>query len=109
MFNGFFVLVIFMFVIGGAAAGLLKGRGALQDIDQMSLFQSLCKYCVSVTSVRDVIPALKYAIQEAQSGTPGTILTSKEQVRADDTFLFYNVNKIEEDGPRVISSALKGI
>ena len=50
---------------------MLKGRGALQDIDQMSLFQSLCKYCVSVTSVRDIIPSLKYAIQEAQSGTPG--------------------------------------
>ncbi|XP_069694655.1 2-hydroxyacyl-CoA lyase 2-like isoform X2 [Periplaneta americana] len=57
-------------LIGGAAAGMLKGRGALQDIDQMSLFRSICKYCVSVTSVRDIIPSLKYAIQEAQSGTP---------------------------------------
>jgi acetolactate synthase-like protein len=50
---------------------MLKGRGALQDIDQMSLFRSICKYCVSVTSVRDIVPSLKYAIQEAQSGTPG--------------------------------------
>jgi acetolactate synthase-like protein len=60
-----------VFVVGGAAAGMLKGRGALQDIDQMSLFRSVCKYCVSVTSVRDIVPSLKYAIQEAQSGTPG--------------------------------------
>ncbi|XP_069694654.1 2-hydroxyacyl-CoA lyase 2-like isoform X1 [Periplaneta americana] len=60
-------------LIGGAAAGMLKGRGALQDIDQMSLFRSICKYCVSVTSVRDIIPSLKYAIQEAQSGTPGPV------------------------------------
>ena len=73
-----------LFVIGGAAAGMLKGRGALQDIDQMSLFQSLCKYCVSVTSVRDIIPSLKYAIQEAQSGTPG--LCTFLQENSDDQF-----------------------
>lgn len=60
-------------LIGGAAAGMLKGRGALQDIDQMSLFRTICKYCVSVTSVRDIVPSLKYAIQEAQSGTPGPV------------------------------------
>jgi thiamine pyrophosphate-dependent acetolactate synthase large subunit-like protein len=63
--------LVCMFLVGGAAAGMLKGRGALQDIDQMSLFRSVCKYCVSVTSVRDIVPSLKYAIQEAQSGTPG--------------------------------------
>jgi len=63
--------LVYVFIVGGAAAGMLKGRGALQDIDQMSLFRTVCKYCVSVTSVRDIIPSLKYAIQEAQSGTPG--------------------------------------
>ena len=26
-----------------------QGRGALQDIDQMSLFKPLCKYCATVT------------------------------------------------------------
>lgn len=56
---------------GGAAAGILKGRGALQDIDQMSLFKPLCKYCISVTSVRDIIPAVRKALQVAQSYTPG--------------------------------------
>jgi thiamine pyrophosphate-dependent acetolactate synthase large subunit-like protein len=64
-------------VVGGAAAGMLKGRGALQDIDQMSLFRSVCKYCVSVTSVRDIVPSLKCAIQEAQSGTPGKCSSDK--------------------------------
>ena len=28
---------------------ILQGRGALQDIDQMSLFKPLCKYCATVT------------------------------------------------------------
>jgi acetolactate synthase-like protein len=30
-------------LIGGAAATLLKGRGALQDIDQMALFKPICQ------------------------------------------------------------------
>jgi hypothetical protein len=49
----------------------LQGRGALQDIDQMSLFKPLCKYCASVTKIRDIVPTLKKALHEAQSGTPG--------------------------------------
>jgi acetolactate synthase-like protein len=60
-------------VKGGAAAGILKGRGALQDIDQMALFRSLCKYCAAVTTVRDIVPTLKTALQIAQSGTPGAL------------------------------------
>lgn len=60
-------------LIGGAAATLLKGRGALQDIDQMSLFKPLCKYCATITKVRDIVPILKTALKEAQSGTPGPV------------------------------------
>lgn len=60
-------------LLGGAAATLLKGRGALQDIDQMSLFKSLCKYCATVTRVADIVPILQKAIQIAQSGTPGPV------------------------------------
>ncbi|XP_074618762.1 2-hydroxyacyl-CoA lyase 2-like [Acropora palmata] len=60
-------------LLGGAAATLLKGRGALQDIDQMSLFKPLCKYCATVTRVADIVPILRKAIQAAQSGTPGPV------------------------------------
>ena len=60
-------------VIGGAVAILSKGRGALQDIDQLSLFAPICKYCVSVKSARDIVPTLKEAIKIAQSGTPGPV------------------------------------
>ena len=48
-----------------------QGRGALQDIDQMSLFKPLCKFCATITHVRDIIPTLRRALQAAQSGTPG--------------------------------------
>jgi len=62
-----------LLLIGGAAATLLKGRGALQDIDQMSLFKPLCKFCASVSTVKDIVPTLKKALQAAQSGTPGPV------------------------------------
>ena len=48
-----------------------QGRGALQDIDQMSLFKPLCKYTATINHIRDIVPTVKKALQEAQSGTPG--------------------------------------
>jgi acetolactate synthase-like protein len=60
-------------LLGGAAANLLKGRGALQDIDQMSLFKSLCKYTATIRYVRDIPRTLREAIRIAQSGTPGPV------------------------------------
>ncbi|XP_067938307.1 2-hydroxyacyl-CoA lyase 2-like [Watersipora subatra] len=60
-------------LLGGAAASITKGRGALQEIDQMSLFKPLCKYTATVTSVRDIAPILRTAIRTAQSGTPGPV------------------------------------
>lgn len=60
-------------LLGGAAATAVKGRGALQDIDQMSLFKSLCKFTATVTTVRDIVPTLRTALQQAQSGTPGPV------------------------------------
>lgn len=60
-------------LLGGAAANLLKGRGALQDIDQMSLFKSLCKYTATIRYIRDIPSTLREAIRIAQSGTPGPV------------------------------------
>lgn len=60
-------------IIGGATATILKGRGALQDIDHMSLFKPLCKFSASVTCVRDIVPVARQAFQVAQSGTPGPV------------------------------------
>ena len=54
-----------------SCTNLSTGRGALQDIDQMSLFKPLCKFTATVTRIRDIVPILKQALSEAQSGTPG--------------------------------------
>lgn len=60
-------------VLGGAAAHIMKGRGSLQDIDQLSLFKPLCKYTASIRRVRDIGPTLNKAIQIAYSDTPGPV------------------------------------
>ena len=60
-------------LIGGAAATLLKGRGSLQDIDQISLLKTYVKSAVSVKKTRDVVPLLANAFNIAISGVPGPV------------------------------------
>lgn len=60
-------------LIGGAAATALQGRGALQDIDQLSLFKSVVKWSTSVRKVRDLVPSLEEALRRAQEDTPGPV------------------------------------
>ena len=60
-------------LLGGAAATVLKGRGALQDIDQMALFKPHVKWAKAVSRVRDLAPALTKAFHIARSGVPGPV------------------------------------
>lgn len=60
-------------LLGGAAATVLKGRGALQDIDQMALLTPHVKWAKAVSRVRDLAPTLRRAFQIAQSGVPGPV------------------------------------
>jgi len=60
-------------VLGGAAATLLQGRGALQDIDQMALIRPHVKWAASARAVRELSPLLDRAFREAQSGVPGPV------------------------------------
>ena len=60
-------------VIGGAAATALKGRGALQDIDQMALLRSAVKWSRAVKRVKEIIPALEAAFYKASSDVPGPV------------------------------------
>ncbi|PIO67954.1 thiamine pyrophosphate enzyme, TPP binding domain protein, partial [Teladorsagia circumcincta] len=62
-----------LLLIGGAAPTLLKGRGALQDIDQLVLFRPLCKFAARVERLRDIVPTLREAIKAATSGCPGPV------------------------------------
>src|SRR6266700_4189918 len=48
-------------VAAGAAATILKGRGALQDIDQMALMKPTVKWVATIDRVRDIVPTLEKA------------------------------------------------
>ena len=48
-----------LLIMGGAAATLLKGRGALQDIEQRDILRTVCKETFTVNTVRDILPTLR--------------------------------------------------
>ncbi|MGB5175097.1 MAG: thiamine pyrophosphate-binding protein [Thermoanaerobaculia bacterium] len=60
-------------VLGGATGTILKGRGALQDIDQLALVAPHVKWATTVRRVRDLVPALQKALDMARSGVPGPV------------------------------------
>ena len=60
-------------ILGGAAATLMQGRGALQDIDQISLVKPLVKMAAAARRVRDIVPTLEQAMRIAQEGVPGPV------------------------------------
>jgi acetolactate synthase-1/2/3 large subunit len=60
-------------LLGGATATLLRGRGALQDIDQMALVRPHVKRASRVARVRDIAPALDEAFRLCREGVPGPV------------------------------------
>ena len=60
-------------ILGGAAATVLKGRGSLQDIDHLSVVESITKYAKTIKRVKDLKPSLEEAISTATSGVPGPV------------------------------------
>jgi acetolactate synthase-1/2/3 large subunit len=62
-----------LILIGGATATALKGRGALQDINQQALFRSHVKWQASAKSVRQIAPLLTKAFFKSREGIPGPV------------------------------------
>jgi acetolactate synthase-1/2/3 large subunit len=60
-------------IIAGAAPTVLKGKGALQDIDQQALIRPHVKFLQCVRRVRDLVPALRQAFAAAREGVPGPV------------------------------------
>ena len=60
-------------LFGGATATVLEGRGALQDIDQLSLVHSAVKWSTRCTTVAQIAPMVERALDEARSGVPGPV------------------------------------
>jgi len=57
----------------GATATALRGRGALQDIDQQALLRPHVKAALQVKRVRDLAPAVGRALALARDGVPGPV------------------------------------
>lgn len=60
-------------LIGGAAATMLQGRGALQDIDQLAAVRPHVKWACKVTRVSALAPAIEKAFRLAATGVPGPV------------------------------------
>ena len=62
-----------LLLFGGATATMLKGRGALQDIDQMSMMKTITKWSTSVKTVPGLAATVERAIAIATEGVPGPV------------------------------------
>lgn len=60
-------------ILGGATGTILKGRGSLQDIDQMALVEPHVKWAGSAKRVRELVPLLEKAFVAALQGVPGPV------------------------------------
>ncbi|MCC6874947.1 MAG: thiamine pyrophosphate-binding protein [Sandaracinaceae bacterium] len=60
-------------IFGGATATILKGRGSLQDIDQLSIMKPVTKWAAAISTVPALGPTVQKAIEVAQSGIPGPV------------------------------------
>lgn len=60
-------------LLGGATATLLRGRGSLQDIDQMALIGPHVKWAARPNRLKELIPTLERAFFIAKSGVPGPV------------------------------------
>ncbi len=60
-------------LLAGAAATVTRGRGALQDIDQLAVLEGSVKWATGTATVSELVPALERAFQVAQQGVPGPV------------------------------------
>jgi acetolactate synthase-like protein len=60
-------------LIGGAAATFLKGRGALQDIDQMASVKPHVKAALKAKTIGDIVSVMEEALATSLEGVPGPV------------------------------------
>jgi acetolactate synthase-like protein len=60
-------------LFGGATATVLRGRGSLQDIDQISILSPITKWATRVTTFKSLGPTVERAMDIALGGVPGPV------------------------------------
>ncbi|MCP4447886.1 MAG: thiamine pyrophosphate-binding protein [Myxococcales bacterium] len=62
-----------LILFGGATATVLRGRGSLQDIDQLAIMRPITKWATSVKTLSSLEGTVQRAFEVATSGTPGPV------------------------------------
>lgn len=62
-----------LILLAGASATVLRGRGSLQDIDQIKLVSPHVKAAFSLKRVRDIAATIKQGFAIAASRVPGPV------------------------------------
>jgi acetolactate synthase-like protein len=62
-----------LILLGGAPPTVLRGRGALQDIQHLKLVKTVVKWSASITQDCDIVPVMEEAFDVAVSGIPGPV------------------------------------
>ncbi len=62
-----------LILFGGSTATLLKGRGSLQDVDQLSIMKPITKWAATVKSVPALQAMTERAVAIATEGVPGPV------------------------------------
>ncbi len=62
-----------MILFGGATATVLRGRGSLQDIDQLSLMRPATKWATRINTVTELKGTVEKALEVATRGIPGPV------------------------------------
>lgn len=96
-------------LLGGATGTILKGRGSLQDIDQMALFEPHVKWMAEVTRVRDLVPAVEQAFEEARLGVPGPVFVECPVDLLYEESLVRRIYGVGEEAPEPRSLGEKGL
>ena len=60
-------------LLGGATATVLRGRGSLQDIDQIAAVRSHVKWAARARTLAELDAHVERALLEARSGVPGPV------------------------------------
>lgn len=60
-------------LFGGATATVLKGRGSLQDIDQLAFMKPITKWATAIHHYKSLAPMVQKALDVAREGKPGPV------------------------------------
>ena len=91
-------------LLGGATATLLRGRGSLQDIDQMQLIRPHVKWAARPNLIREVIPTLERAFQMAKEDVPGPVFVelAVDLLYDEQTVRNWTTSKTNKPNPTLI-------